>query len=280
MLQIRTMTAADVPLGMQLKAEAGWNQTPADWQRFLELAPEGCYVAQADAQPVGTTAVFELGDVAWIAMVLVAQSHRGQGIGTALMRQALADLDRRGVPSIRLDATALGRPIYEKLGFVAQFEVLRYDGVLAAAQSVPAPPAGRHEPSLEAIADLDREVTRTDRRRLLAALWRQQPDAWFPHVEAGRLRGYLTLREGSQAVQIGPAVAETASAGETLFCAAAAAVPGRRVYLDIPRDNTPACRWAEAHGLTVQRPFIRMVRGRAVAEDLGRLWASSGPEKG
>lgn len=280
MLHLRTMTAADIPLGMQLKAEAGWNQTEADWRRFLELAPDGCYVAEVDGTPAGTAAAIALGEVAWIAMVLVAAPRRGQGIGTELVRRALADLDRRGMASVRLDATALGRPIYEKLGFRAQFEVIRWEGCLAAgADDGTARPCS--DPALlEPIAQLDREVTATRRERLLAALWRQQPDGWCAVERDGRLRGYAAFREGSRAVQVGPAVAATADDGDALMEAIAARIAGRPVFLDVPQDNQPACRWASSRGLTVQRTFWRMVRGTAVCEDVARLWASSGPETG
>ena len=38
-VSIRTMRAADIPLGMRLKQLAGWNQTEADWRRNLALQP-------------------------------------------------------------------------------------------------------------------------------------------------------------------------------------------------------------------------------------------------
>jgi len=41
MIEIRPFRASDVPLGMRLKDQAGWNQTEADWHRFLFLEPEG-----------------------------------------------------------------------------------------------------------------------------------------------------------------------------------------------------------------------------------------------
>ena len=47
-LTLRLMTPGDIELGMRLKGQAGWNQTPADWQRFLELEPNGCFVAEWD----------------------------------------------------------------------------------------------------------------------------------------------------------------------------------------------------------------------------------------
>src|SRR5262245_6183131 len=120
-IRIRRMTAADLSLGMRLKAANGWNQTEADWRRYLDLGGEGCVVAELDGEPVGTTATCVVGTVAWIAMVLVDAEVRGRGIGKALMSHALEHLDRRGIACLRLDATPLGQPLYEKLGFQAEF---------------------------------------------------------------------------------------------------------------------------------------------------------------
>jgi hypothetical protein len=41
-MRLRLMTVNDVPEAMQLKDAAGWNQTSADWARFLSANPEGC----------------------------------------------------------------------------------------------------------------------------------------------------------------------------------------------------------------------------------------------
>jgi GNAT superfamily N-acetyltransferase len=87
------MTVADVPLGMRLKEQAGWNQTEADWRRFLDLEPEGCFVAELDGQPVGTTTTCVFGSVAWVGMVLVDPAVRGRGVGRSLMKHALDWLD-------------------------------------------------------------------------------------------------------------------------------------------------------------------------------------------
>jgi hypothetical protein len=48
MIHLRPLTAADLPLGLHLSRQAGWNQTPDDWRRCLELQPEGCFVAECD----------------------------------------------------------------------------------------------------------------------------------------------------------------------------------------------------------------------------------------
>jgi len=165
---VRPMTMADVPVGMRLKQLAGWNQTEADWHRFLELQPDGLFVAEIDGYGVGTVAGFIFENVAWIAMVLVDPTYRKQGIGTALMNHALAFLGDR---TIRLDATAQGQPVYEKLGFVGEYELARYEGVLAVSRTGILPvPVVTDERARCSFYELDQRVTGTQRAKLLNAL--------------------------------------------------------------------------------------------------------------
>lgn len=72
------MTPHDIPAGMRLKAAAEWNQTEADWRLFLDLNPDGCYVALHGSEVVGTVTTIDYGDLAWIAMLLVDPAHRKQ----------------------------------------------------------------------------------------------------------------------------------------------------------------------------------------------------------
>ena len=44
------MTVDDIPEAMRLKDLAGWNQTAADWERFLSAGPEGCFVAEREGR--------------------------------------------------------------------------------------------------------------------------------------------------------------------------------------------------------------------------------------
>jgi GNAT superfamily N-acetyltransferase len=272
------MTAADVPLGLHFSEAAGWNQLEADWRRALDLQSDGCFVAEQDGIPVGTTTTCILGRVAWIALVLVQESVRGQGIGKALMKHALDFLDQRQVASVRLDATPLGQPLYERLGFVEQFRLARYEGTLPTAPHV----FGAEETvsaDWEALAALDEQATGTDRRALLLRLFAEQPAGVRRMGDRERPRGFVALRAGRKSLQIGPCVAD-AESGPLLFADAWHRLAGRRVYVDIPLTNEPALRLAESQGLTVQRHLTRMCRGVPVCERLEWLWASSGPEKG
>src|SRR5207244_2500167 len=101
-----------------------------------------------------------------IAMVLVDETVRGHGVGTALLSHALEFCDRHRVLTVRLDATPLGRPLYERLGFVEQFRLARYEGL-----PYQAGPGAAVETALpsqwEALAALDQAVTGTDRGQFL-----------------------------------------------------------------------------------------------------------------
>jgi GNAT superfamily N-acetyltransferase len=273
------MSLADLPVGLRLKDQAGWNQMPADWQRVVEFEPEGCFLAEMDGAPVGTTVTTCFGETAWIAMVLVEESMRGQGIGTRLMEHALAHLDARGVPGIRLDATPLGRPLYEKLGFRAEYELVRWQGTSPGTgtvhQTVSLDAAG-----LDRAIQLDRQVTGIDRSRLLRRLHAEQPEQFAGLFRSETLLGYHSLRKGSRATQIGPAIAAEGQWGLTLLEEALARCPAGAVFVDIPVQNEPATRWAESQGFTIQRRLTRMGRGRPVADQPAQIWASFGPEKG
>jgi GNAT superfamily N-acetyltransferase len=335
MIAIRLMTAADIPLGMHLKSQAGWNQTEADWRRLLALDPEGCFVAELDGRAVGTTATTLFGPVGWISMVLVEASVRRLGIGTRLLEHALAYLDRAGAKTVRLDATPLGRPVYEKLGFIADYELARWEG--AASRAAPSfvitseegfrsaqrqgevavevsplgpgelqrlwasstgkgqppvrlpspqspPDAGEELPAapelLTGACALDFEVTGTHRRRLIERLYQERSGAFRAHGGSSDVLAYGAWRYGSHATQIGPLVSRNETAGRALAEAVLARLAGQPILVDIPAPNAPAVAWATSHGLTVQRPFLRMHRGPPVLDEPKQIWASFGPEKG
>jgi GNAT superfamily N-acetyltransferase len=109
---LRCLKPDDLIEADRLRAELGWNQTILDWQRLLALAPEGCFAAERDGRLVGTcTGVGFEGGLAWIGMMMVHPSHRGQGIGGALLRHCIDYLHQQMARCIKLDATPMGEPV-------------------------------------------------------------------------------------------------------------------------------------------------------------------------
>ena len=288
------MTTNDLPLGLRLSRQAGWNQTESDWLRFIDMEPDGCFVAELNGCSIGTTTTCVFDDIAWVAMVLVDKDARGQGIGTKLLRHSLDYLTARKVKTVRLDATALGRPIYEKLGFVPEYELARFEGIVPSSitlggslkavgfgdgggKAIPKLRLGL--PPFADIIELDSRMTGTDRAKMLGRLFNEFPRNIRILTDGDRIEGFVTLRPGANAIQIGPCTA-TINAGPALLSDALDRCSGKAVFVDIPTGNVPAVRIAESGGLKIQRRFTRMCRGEQIKDNIKAIWASSGPEKG
>ena len=279
MTHVRPMTLNDVGIGMGLKHQAGWNQLESDWIRMLELPGGRGYVAECEGLPVGTVVSLCFGRVAWIAMMLVDVAYRGRGIGRELMRAALENLDQAGVESVRLDATPMGQPLYESLGFKVEVELTRFAGTLPESSSLVQSDVVSAPDRIHEIIALDRAVTHTDRGSLLTQLAQEHNDNLRVVSWAGKVTGYLMSRPGAVATQVGPCIADEVT-GPQLFDDMAHRFAGAPVYLDILKDHEPATRLATSLGLRPSRQLSRMGRGRLVIEDLPQLWLSAGPEKG
>ncbi len=278
LLEVRGMTVADIPFGMRLKQQAGWNQVQADWSRLLDLQPDGCFIAELDGTPAGTVTTCRFGTVAWVAMMLVDESCRSRGIGRSLMRRAIDDLDSKGARSIRLEATPLGRPLYESLDFVAEATLARYEGTLPLATELKALPVPTPATVLERVTELDREVTGTDRSRLIRRLVEEHPGSLQVAVESGEIGGFLLARPGSRARRIGPCIASE-QAAHRLFADARRRYAAETITIDIPTDNVAAIALAASWGLGKTGVLTRMGRGFPVHEDLQRIWATRGRKR-
>jgi len=257
-MRLRQMTRHDIPAGMQLKEVADWNQTEADWEFFLAAQPEGCFVSEVDDRVVGTvTTIIYEGRFAWIGMLLVEPELRNRGIGRALLQQAVQHLDSRDVPCMKLDATPQGKALYEKLGFVDECEIERWELKRQAGQAKSAVTA----PHLGRILNLDREVFGADRSALLQALGEAAPEFVEVLVGPTGVSGYSFGRHGSHSDHLGPWVAEDESGAEQLLDTFLARSARESVVVDCLKANPWARGALEARGFELVRPLTRMRRG-------------------
>ncbi len=258
--QLRVMTAADIATAVALKDLAGWNQTALDWERFLAACPRGCFVADSDGRIIGTSATITYGrQLAWIGMVIVAAEHRGQGIGTALLRKAIEYLDSEGVPCMKLDATPLGKPLYEKLGFVAELDIERWMLMRTA------PPRTSNAPSqtknIDDVLALDREIFGPDRSQLLRSIAESDPQFTLQSHRNGTLSGYSFGRRGSLADQLGPWMARDEASATGLLDQFLERSQRELLFVDCLKTCPWAIKLVKARGFTFSRPLTRMFRG-------------------
>jgi GNAT superfamily N-acetyltransferase len=265
-MQIRAMTERDIPAGMRLKEIAGWNQTEADWQIFLDASSDGCFVAEVDSivRGTATTIVYE-GRFAWVSMVLVDPEHRGHGIGTTLLTKCIEYLDSIRVPCIKLDATPLGKPIYEKLGFTAEYELERWTLKRSSRDlsnrdsSDPGEPMPA--PLLEHVLKADREAFGADRSAVLRSVNRDEPLFTDGVWNAGGMEGYAFGRHGSFADHFGPWISKDEETGKRLLDRFLTQSSRETVVTDCSKANPFAKRLLEDRGFEFARPLTRMFRG-------------------
>jgi GNAT superfamily N-acetyltransferase len=278
-VRIRLMRAGDVEAGIALVEASGWNQTDREWRLFLEIAPDGALVAEREGRVVGTAVTVPYTpDTAWVAMVLVDPAVRGQGIGRALLREALRRVPHGYVA--RLDATPAGRALYVTLGFEDEGRLSRWR--CAARVDASAGPGVRPMAATDwdDVLALDRQVSGLDRGGVLAWCRDGAPDfAWIGR--GGADGGYVLGRRGRETDHVGPVVAASTAEACALVaaCLSRAGRPG--VSIDAPDGQAAFGRWLAAHGFAVERRFTRMRRGPAQGSPLSpRIFASVGPEFG
>ena len=266
-MRIRNMTERDISAGMRLKEIAGWNQTEADWRIFLQAGHEGCFVGEVDGVVRGTaTTIVYGGRFAWVSMVLVDPEYRGHGIGTTLLEKCVEYLDSIRVPCIKLDATPLGKPIYEKLGFQSEYEIERW-ALKRKKEDIPQrdqmhPDEIMPEPLFERILKADREAFGADRSAVLRAMNRDAALFTDGVWNAGGMEGYAFGRHGSFADHLGPWIAKDEATGERLLERFLEQSFRECVIADCMMGNPFAKRLLQARGFEHARPLTRMFRGR------------------
>jgi GNAT superfamily N-acetyltransferase len=225
-------------------------------------------VAEAGDELAGVAAGAVFAGTGWVGGVAVVPARRRAGLGGALTEAIIGFLEGRGVTTVLLHATALGRPVYERLGFVPEAAYLTLSGPTLA--RVPGPPAGiraGRSADLETVLAIDRAATGEDRRRLLAALW---PAGGLVATGDGRPLGYHLASPWRSG---GATVAADPRAGLALLDAVRAA-PGNEVALSVPAANTAAIDALRSAGFAERYRTVRMHRGPRVAWDPGALFAA------
>jgi predicted N-acetyltransferase YhbS len=167
---IRAMTAADVGPAAEMIRQGEWGDRSVFLGWAVEFEPSHLFVAEDAGRIVGTGIATANGPVGWVGTIFVAPDRRREGLGDALTRTVIDDLESRGCRTLVLTATDAGRPLYERLGF----EVQMPQGFFTAAGLAPNKLDKGIQPfdptMLEGVIALDRLATGEDRSAVLERL--------------------------------------------------------------------------------------------------------------
>jgi GNAT superfamily N-acetyltransferase len=291
-IAIRQLSRDDVDGALRLSSTAGWNQRLEDWQMLLTIAPAGSFgaVDESAGLIVGTAIGIDYGSFGWIAMMLVDPAYRSRGLGAGLLEAAMSAVPD-GKP-IRLDATPMGRPLYQRYGFRDESMLTRHVAGARDRQSFAGGSSARAavgvrplEPAdLEDIARHDRDTFGGDRAAVLE--WARHGAPQYARLIRRGVEPpqYCFGRSGRLFDQIGPIVAHRADAATALLSAAIVSAGDRPVVVDSFDANGDFTEWLRGCGFSAERPLYRMCRpaGTSAVDALRRRQAGEfaifGPE--
>jgi ribosomal protein S18 acetylase RimI-like enzyme len=230
-------------------------------QLYRQMQPNRWFVASQGDHLVGMVGATSYGPFAHVGFMAIHPDSQRQGIGLALMQFLLADLDQQGIPLVVLDASEAGRPLYEKLGFVAYDEtcLLRPPGDFA--MPSPIPPVHKITvQDLDELVRLDTWFFGADRRRVFQVLLDAFPGRAFMQRDTdGRISGYLFAQRN----RLGPWGMRQSQGAEALLEAALSLPFEEAPSLNVPSVNRDALELLQRYGYKQVRANLHMGRGAA-----------------
>ncbi|MBA3826625.1 MAG: GNAT family N-acetyltransferase [Ktedonobacterales bacterium] len=268
-MEIRLLTSAAIAAANDIVMRA--YQSPSrltELERYLRLQPDGWFLAWESGQAVGLAGTIDYGDFAYLGLVSVLPEAQRGGIGRALMRQILAWLAARDCPLVLLDASPVGQPLYQKLGFITTDASVVWGRAAAThpPSAVRPPMGGIHlmEPTdIAEVVAYDRPRFGADRTAALADLLMSHPRrAAFTRDAAGCITGFAI----AQPRILGPWLADDVSSAAALL-AWAWALDEPPTGMLVPAHNAQAAALLTSAGFAVQRKLAHMRLGTGATRD-------------
>ncbi|MEO6490499.1 MAG: GNAT family N-acetyltransferase [Ferruginibacter sp.] len=205
---------------------------------------------------IGTTILHR--DSAWLASIIVHPDHRNKGFGKAITRQLIDSINTNIHSTISLDATDLGFPVYNKLGFKLEtiYAHLKSEsnitGLQLSKKIVPF-----EQKYLQQMLDLDVKISAEYRQDTVC----EHLDKCKLYVNRDRVEGFYLATLGN-----GLIVAENDTAGSELIKFRLE----NNYYAILPSENTTAIELLVNNNLRQFRISRRMFIGKK------REWRSDG----
>lgn len=181
----------------------------------------------------------------WLSTIVTHEKYRNRGIGKAITEHLLAFLQSHHCDYIYLIATALGEPVYQKVGFVTESRYHFFSDVNLANLAVSASIIPYQSTYKAAIFEIDQRISGEERWQHLETFL---PESWV-YLENDAIEGVYFPTFGD-----GLIVATTPKAGQELM-------KKRFQHFQMasfPEQNTEAYRFMSSHGYTPIATHARM----------------------
>lgn len=266
-MTIRPLTAADLDGALAANDAVGWRERRVLFEFYGARADSALFVAADGATIAGTggaTLFPGTPPTGWVHGIVVRPEYQRGGLGARLTEASIAWLRGRGAGAVMLLATDAGRPVYERLGFVAGARYGAFVWTAADARAVaedraaPVPPVDltieRVKPEhLDAVRVLDREATGEDRGGFITTL---ASAAWVATRNAAAVGFHVACPWGG-----GPTIARDPQAGLALLRLAPTVRRRASRGPGVPEPNAAALAYLASAGIAAERHVTRMWLG-------------------
>lgn len=256
---LRPLRETDLATAHRLSQALQWPHRLEDWQCLFHIG-EGL-VLEDDQGVFGTGFCVPQGDYATIGLVIVADSHQGQGHGRRLM-DGLLQLAGSRTPL--LVATLRGAPLYRSQGFASYERIYQHQIAALPAMGAPHPLEAQirvlslaDAPQLESLAQA---ATGLERTALLRELL-PQAETIVGLERDGQLRGFALLRPYGRGLSVGPVIAESTAQAQALSLALLRHAEGRYVRFDVT-GRSGLNPWLIERGIPQVDEVEQMAKGK------------------
>ncbi|MGH2429702.1 MAG: GNAT family N-acetyltransferase [Candidatus Limnocylindria bacterium] len=274
---LRRATPDDLPIITALRTQVGWHTFEWALRDAMSAPHARCYLAvdgTGDVLAVGSGICY--GALGVVGNMVVDAPHRRRGLGSAILEAVLAFLEgERGCTQVELNATADGRQLYARHGFVlagsnAGARIERSVDLAVAPEDAvtDAPPSGLAE-----VAAYDEARFGGDRTPVLATTLADPDRPALLVRRHGSLAGYAVLRDAGG--RLGPWLADDPAAASALLSAAFRLAPQLGwLSTNLPLDNEPGAAWLRDLGVQLDPWDGRMRRGSGVTRRFETIYGN------
>jgi len=273
-LEMRKLDLGGLHTLLQWAQNEGWNPGPFDADAFWATDPDAFYgYYDQDSLIAGGALVSYNGKFGFMGLFIVRPEYRNMGVGRKLWHQRRNRLLERMNPdaSIGMDGVLAMQPFYQKGGFNIAWSNERYENT-----GIPFPVNENirsvSDSDFDSISAYDVQCFGFSREPFLRQ-WIQMPESrTFIYSMGNIIKGFCVLRKAHNGFKIGPLFADDNHISEDLYKACLNAVPGERVYIDIPMNNPGAVYMMKKFGATYVFECARMYYGPVPKSDWSKVY--------
>jgi len=284
-LSIRLFEEKDINFAYKMNVREQWNDRKDDIKRMFDYEPNGSFIVEVKDSPVGHVFAISYGKLGWIGLLIVKAEYRKKGVGTLLTKKAVDYLLHCGVETIKLEAVPQISNLYRKLGFVDEFDSLRFKRACGKIISKCSDSLALIEKkSIIKIAEFDAGYFGAERTSVLVSLYQENPKLCFVSYEGSEVAGYIMCRGAKSGYTLGPFVCnpENPQAAKELLarCIQKLGV-SKTLYVGVPALNKKGTEILREFGFEQYSKSIRMRLGKNIKnEKPNGIFAIGGPMKG